>query len=81
MIPSKAGEVRAYATMLEDREPLTIEQLLLDLKCGDDLVYSIMSGDEDGDEGGGSGGDGVNDGDRDNASISNGGDIEDNTSC
>ena len=71
MSPSKAEEVRAYTIMLHNRELLTIKKFLLDLECGEDLVASILSGDEDG----GSDGNGIDDGDRDNASIN---DCEDN---
>ena len=79
-IPPKTEEVRAYATMLENQEPLTIKQLLLDLECGADLVDSILNGHEDGD----SDANGVNfvyDRDSDNGSTRNGGDIEDDASC
>ena len=38
VIPSKAEEVRTYAMMLEDREPLSIKGLPLDLEYGEDLV-------------------------------------------
>jgi hypothetical protein len=48
VIPSKAEEVRAYVMMLEDQEPLTIKQFLLDPEYGKDLVDSILSGDKDG---------------------------------
>ena len=80
MIPSKAAEVRAYATMLKDRELLTIKQLLLDLGYVEDLVDSILSGDEDGDSDG-DGVDLVGDGDSDDVSTKNSGDIEDDASC
>ena len=80
MIPSKAAEVRAYATMLKDRELLTIKQLLLDLGYVEDLVDSILSGDEDRDSDG-DGVDLVDDGDSDDVSTKNSGDIEDDASC
>jgi hypothetical protein len=67
VIPSKADEVRTYAMMLEDREPLTTKQFLLDLKYGKDLVDFILSGDESGD--------------RENVSISDGGDNDDDALC
>ena len=63
--------------MLEDREPLTIKQFLLDLEYGEDLVDYILSGDDDGDRDG----NGIDDGDRENASISDGGDNDDDASC
>jgi hypothetical protein len=77
VIPSKADEVRTYAMMLEDREPLTTKQFLLDLEYGEDLVDYILSGDNDGDRDG----NGIDDGDRDDASISDGGDNDDDASC
>ena len=76
----KGREVRATTTTLEDQEPLTIKQLLLDLEYGKDLVDYIMSRDEDGDSNG-SGANIVNDRDRDNASTNNGGDNKDDVLC
>ena len=66
--------------MLEDREPLTIKQFLLDLKYGEDMVDYILRGDNDGDEDGDSNGNGIDDRDRDNARTSDGGDNEDDAS-
>ena len=80
VIPSKAEEVRTYAMMLEDREPLTIKQFLLDLEYCEDLVDSILSGDENGDSDD-NGADIVDEGDRDDASTNDGGDIEDDALC
>ena len=80
VIPSKAEEVRAYATMLEDREPLTITQLLLDLEYGKDLVDSVLSKDKDGDSNV-NGANIIDNWDRDNASTGNGRDIKNNASC
>ena len=77
MIPSKADEVRTYATMFEDREPLTIKQFLLDLEYGEDLVDHILSGDDGGDRDS----NGTDDGDRDDASISDCGDNRDGAWC
>ena len=73
MIPSKAEKVKAYATVLEDQETLTIKQLLLDLEDSNDLVDYIMSGDEDRDKDGDSDDNGVDDGDRDDVSITDSG--------
>ena len=66
--------------MLEDREPLTIKQFLLDLEYCEDLVDSILSGDENGDSDD-NGADIVDEGDRDDASTNDGGDIEDDALC
>ena len=52
MILSKAEEVRAYAMVLEDQEPLTIKQSLLDLEYGEDPLDFILNGDKDGDSDG-----------------------------
>ena len=57
--------------MLEDCEPLTINQLLVDLEYDEDLVDSILSGDKGG-HSNGNGADIVGDGDRDDASTSDG---------
>ena len=57
--------------MLEDCEPLTIRQFLLDLEYDEDLVDSIVSGDEEGD----SNDNGIDGGDRGDASIIDGGDM------
>ena len=77
---SKAEVVRAYASMLEDRESLTIKQLMIDLKYGKNLVDSILSGGKVGVEDGGSGNNGIDEGDSDDASTSNARDNEDDTS-
>ena len=69
MIPSKVYEARAYTTMLEDQELLTITQLILNLEHNKDLVDSVLSGNKDGEEDGNSNGIGADDRDRDNASI------------
>ena len=53
--------------MLEDQEPLTIKQFLLDPEYGKDLVDSILSWDEEGDKDMDNNGNGVNMGDRDDA--------------
>ena len=55
----------------QDREPLAIAQLLIDLEHGKDQVDSILNGDEGGGTGGDSNGTGI-DGDREDASISDG---------
>ena len=55
---------------------MTITQLLVDLKYGEDLLDSILSGDKDGD----SDSNGINVGERDNASISNDRDDNNNAS-
>ena len=67
VILSKIDEVRAYAKMIKDHETVIAKQFLLDLDCIEDLVDSILSGSDDGD--------------RDDVSISNGGDNDDNASC
>ena len=77
MILSRTEKTRAYTIMLEDREPLTIKQLLSDLEYGDDLVQSILSRDKDGD----SNGNGINDGDRAGTSASNSRDNKNDSSC
>ena len=59
---------------------MTIKQLLLDLEYGKDLADSILSGDKNGDNHG-NGVNVISDGDRDNASTSDGGNIEDNALC
>ena len=59
---------------------MTITQLLVDLKYGEDLLDSILSGDKDGDSNDKSV-EVVNDRGRDNVSTSDGRDIEEYASC
>ena len=66
--------------MLKDWEPLPVKQLLLDLEYCEDLVDSILSGDEDRDSDGNDA-DIIDDGDRDDVSTSDDGDIEDDILC
>ena len=77
VIPSKADEVWTYTTTLKDCELLTTNQFLLNLEYGEDLVEYILNGDDDRDRDG----NGINDGDRDDDSISNDGDNNDDASC
>ena len=59
---------------------MIIKQILLDLGYGKDIVDSILSGEEDRDSNG-NGVDVVDDEDRGDASTSDDGDTEDDTSC
>ena len=75
VILSKIDEVRAYAKMIKDHETVIAKQFLLDLDCIEDLVDSILIGDNEGNRGD----NGINDGNRDNASISDSKDNDNNT--
>ena len=67
MISAKLDEIRAYTMVLEDRELLTIQQFLLNINFGEELVYLVLSWDKDGDRDD----NGIDDGDRDDANFSN----------
>ena len=67
MIPSKTEEVKAYTSVLKDKEPLTIKQLLLDVIRpqvwqGSSIVGYILSRDKGGDKDDNSNDNGINDG-------------------
>ena len=68
--------MRTYTLILKYQEPLSITQLLLDLKYGKDLADYIQNGVEDRERDD----NGIDDGDRDNNSTSNNGGNANNTS-